>query len=363
MTVVKKTVNLQAKKNKKFKEYLNYPQNELQIGNLVPAIMAEDIIHKAVNINGGYEILDKRLRSNKVREQTESEQQFKTVYGRTYVNFFEKIMHKLFEEYNLTQTKTKVKRTPSFIDLGSGMGTLVFYFALRTGYYSTGIELNEASFVISQTLRKYIDIFLEEKKPSATKDNIQLFQGNLFDKKFVPLIKQHTILFMNNAHDTFSCRSVPIGSETLDDVIVNIFLEMERGTQLVSFEKLIKLHQYSEEVKVVKLFSGRGETSWTFVTNKKVTVYIYKMETNFWLCPSCFIRNSLLVYSCKTRNCRGSVIRSKGYALREHPMRESSKEEKSGKQNRLDFKRKRNSLTDSFTVHKGQRTLTKDGGF
>lgn len=294
----------------RFREYIGYDELKTVENQVVSPVIAENIIHKAVNVHGGYLLVEKQLR--KVQEVSQNDEQMNTIYGRTHLDFFNTLIDGILKQFGAGD------KEPSFIDLGSGIGTLVLYFSLITGFKATGIECNEKTVAFSELIKEYVDFFVLDKKVFKGCDNTTFHQRDLFEKNLKPIIKSHTILFMNNAHETFGLRTVMIGTETLDERICKIFLSMKRNTFLISFEKQLILHDYPNEisVEIISSSEGKGVTSWTATSGSALNVFIYKLKTDVWSCPTCSTENFLTRTECKVFNCFGKVIRTKGYCLR-----------------------------------------------
>lgn len=309
----------------KFREFLYYPQIRTHPNYVVPPDVAEQVIHKIVNLNGGYHKIERRFNREKT-QMREKEKQFFTIYGRTNLFFFNKILQKL----GVTSCKqspwnnsgaavSRCKLPPSLIDLGCGLGSLVFFFALTTGCKATGIEFMDASLNAAEVINHFLQFFIQEKDISPSCNNISVIKGNLFDRKLQDTIMDHSILFMNNAHETFGARSFTIGEQTLDEYISGLFLKMRPGTRLVSFEKLIWLHSFDQEIRIEKILSDKAATSWTESSGNTVVVYIYEILRNYWKCSTCKSRNPLGNSSCRASACDGQKTQKK-YTLRQIPL-------------------------------------------
>ena len=209
----------------------------------------------------------------------------KAQYGRSSVSF----VSQAIELLNLS-------KTDRFVDIGSGIGTVVLQVALTVGSELTaGIELCKGRYEVATWLKLKLKAIVSANNPNMAQwfDNINFYHGDFRESKyFFDVCRTATVLFVNNAETIFSVRSARGGNYTLDYHVARLACGLPNGARILSFEKLVDLPFTAFSCREFE--SAEGATSWTEISMKTTKFYVYTKISGIWTCPTCTFDNTLL---------------------------------------------------------------------
>jgi hypothetical protein len=180
--------------------------------------------------------------------------------------------------------KAKVGQEDLFMDIGSGIGSVVLQAAAMTGCKAVGIELLEPRHRASQRLKRAHD---EEQ---ITDTQLQL--GDFSHPTFAESITRSTVLFVNNARGTFAERCVKAGNTTLDSHVARLCRLTQEGTRIITMDRLRDLEtaEMKDVFKMETFISPKRPASWT---ESKINFHLYTKKRDFWICSHCTLKNPL----------------------------------------------------------------------
>mmetsp|Transcript_56317 Transcript_56317/g.82342 ORF Transcript_56317/g.82342 Transcript_56317/m.82342 type:complete len:510 (+) Transcript_56317:591-2120(+) len=232
------------------------------------------------------------IRGNKAQKDQEN-----AMYGSVLPNFVEEMIKKV-----------QITHQARFLDIGSGIGTVVVQVAATAGCYSAGIEVDGSRAALATA---YKEEFLESSETHGLRKLIDLQHGSFLD--FHDLVAQATVIFFNNASGWFSGekenperqkkargkkledKMKAIGKEDKaavsavqgfclgDELVRMVVNHCKIGTKLVALERLINLKPgiFSPEKEYMSPAEG---LSWS---DKPIVVYIYTLDAKVWTCETC----------------------------------------------------------------------------
>lgn len=190
-----------------------------------------------------------------------------------------------------------IQPTDSFVDLGSGIGTVVLQVAATVGCVSSiGIELCVGRHELAVQLQDQFDQEMTRMERGDVSDTVLFSQGDFRQPVNFAHCRNADVLFVNNAESIFAMRSAKEGSYTLDWHVARLVCGMRVGSRVICFEALTDL----ETVHFKGCFtrtthvSEPGATSWTSVSMSRTTFYVYTKIGDTWTCPRCKTVNTLL---------------------------------------------------------------------
>jgi hypothetical protein len=171
-----------------------------------------------------------------------------------------------------------------FMDIGSGIGSVVLQAAAMTGCKAVGIELLEPRHRAALRLKEAHD----EEQPTDT----QFQHGDFSRPDFKNIITRSTVLFINNARSTFAERCVEAGAMTLDSHVARLCRLTKKGTRVIALDRLGDLETtgMKEVFKVETHRSPERPASWT---ESKIDVLVYTKICDKWTCSRCTNANPL----------------------------------------------------------------------
>jgi hypothetical protein len=177
-----------------------------------------------------------------------------------------------------------------FVDIGSGVGSVVFQAALACKK-ATGIELCRGRHETAQELYEEFKIAFPEAAGRT-----HLFPGDFRNPENFDVPRDADVLFVNNAKSIFSVRSVAEGSNTLDWHVSRLACGMRVGSRIIAFESLTDLEHpnVGQCFERAEYLSTPGATSWTDTSMSRTPFYMYTKRGNTWTCSSCKAENPLL---------------------------------------------------------------------
>ncbi len=189
----------------------------------------------------------------------------------------------------------------TFVDVGSGVGAVVFMVAAVTGARSYGLEIMPDRHRVALDLR----LTLSSRFPGAA---VFLQMGDFtVNTAFLSWISNADLIFANNAADIFGPRFGIAGKPTLDQSLVSLFAKHARvGASLVLLHDVVELKTppLSLALARAEFDAGADTTSWRAASTKW---YRYTKISNDWTCSICGKTHDLTVTSCcvKSYGLRG----------------------------------------------------------
>ena len=208
----------------------------------------------------------------------------KAQYGRSRYSFIEQAMKAV-----------GARPEDSVVDIGSGMGSVVFQIAATFGCRKViGVELCKGRFDASVKLKPRFDKFMNQSGMSV--GEIAFYQGDFRETEHFNQCRNADILFVNNAESVFGARSVVDGSFTLDWHVARAICGMKAGSRAITFEPLIDLEQTNIKdcFERKEHISEKGATSWTETSGKCTRFFTYTKVSDVWSCRRCSFNNPLL---------------------------------------------------------------------
>jgi hypothetical protein len=179
----------------------------------------------------------------------------------------------------------KIGSSDVFMDIGSGIGSVVLQVAAMTGCKAEGIELLEP--------RHRAALRLKEAHDKEQPTNTQFHHGDFSQPEFKDSITRSTVLFINNARSTFAERCVEAGAMTLDSHVARLCRLMKDGTRVITLDRLGDLETAEMKDVVFKVetkTSPEKPASWT---ESKIDVHLYTKHCDHWICSLCTTKNPL----------------------------------------------------------------------
>ncbi|MCX5687793.1 MAG: class I SAM-dependent methyltransferase [Candidatus Omnitrophica bacterium] len=134
-----------------------------------------------------------------------------------------------------------------FIDIGSGSGIVVLYFALRFGIQATGIELDERQYRIAETLKAYL-----VKEGDIKEDQVTFIHG---DATMFPF-DSYQIAYYHSPYPTWRATDLDLA------IFSKIIKELPLGGQFVSTLKEIPEYLMSEgELTLRTVLANQGDNA------------------------------------------------------------------------------------------------------
>uniref|UniRef100_A0A6U5ME90 Histone-lysine N-methyltransferase, H3 lysine-79 specific n=1 Tax=Corethron hystrix TaxID=216773 RepID=A0A6U5ME90_9STRA len=204
-------------------------------------------------INAGYKTICEIDNSGTVKEgngRVIASFQNRAQYGR----FLPQATEEIFKVIGLDRDKT-------FLDIGSGIGLVVFQAAMTRGCKSRGLELMEGRMKVAKNLHSKLKESILQVDSAVDANKIQnlveLRNGDLTDPVHVDFLTSVDVVFVNNYECIFSARS---GGGTkkasLDDHIAALFTRMPVGCQCITLEPLYMLGKSRTEANEARLKRG-----------------------------------------------------------------------------------------------------------
>lgn len=182
------------------------------------------------------------------------------------LNKYKNFSHEVYGEANISfvslmLSKFSIKHAKKFIDLGSGIGTVVLAVAAKFNMESFGIELRSVPAAYAKAL--HIEFESRCRCYKKTLPPIHLKQGNfLQDEEMQSYIQSADIVFANN---------VAFGPE-LNAKLLDVFVCLKEGAKIISLVNFAPVdqtinqfnaHSPSSILKVEKFEYPPGSMSWT----------------------------------------------------------------------------------------------------
>jgi hypothetical protein len=288
--------------------------------------MFEIWLNKEVDVMGGWNAIEKSkditdgnqsLKRIHVADDTFSKLAVKTQtraqYGRTSSSFVNQIVGLL-----------DLKPSDKFVDIGSGIGTVVFQVAGTIGCDTSGIEICAGRHKFAK--------MLEKRFASCFTNKVRLEHGDFRAPDNFELARNATALFVNNANGIFSNRSSTSSAYSLDWHIARLICGLSIGSRIVCYDSLPELDTlpFSNCFTKTSHCSAAGSTSWTEVSQSVTKFVVYIKTANEWICRQCKSSNPCLKskkcdYNETLNDSCATCILSGGYK-RPYPMRKRMKE-------------------------------------
>lgn len=255
-------------------------------------------LDKTLDALGGWKAVEcssVRLGSNDFNRESvcsnrASTKQFRAQYGRANPHLVQTCIR-----------EAKITENDKFIDIGSGIGQVVFQVASCVGCPSIGIELLKERHGTAVALKRLHDKFCEDHGilSGATK----FFFDDFTRPDRRDLLKSATVFFVNNAQGTFGVRCVEAGTMTLDMHVAAIARRAMIGSRFICFDPIYELEceELFAAFRVRRFRTLQSATDWSA---DPLEITIYEKMLNTWTCPRCTFVNELTdplgepFYSC-----------------------------------------------------------------
>lgn len=202
-------------------------------------------------------------------------------YGRTRSPFVQQVIE-----------LTKLTHDDFFLDLGSGIGSVVLHAAAVVGCRSAGVEICVGRHEVALKLQTAFARFLPD---NATK--VEFLHGDFRSEKIFTLARQCTVLFVNNANGVFNVRSSPSDCFSLDWHVARLVGGMPNGVRVMCYDGLSDLDcaPLNQCFTKQQHVSAAGGTSWTERSKSLTKFCVYVKTANKWTCDRCQSVNPLVV--------------------------------------------------------------------
>jgi len=187
-----------------------------------------------------------------------------------------------------------VTRQDRFLDIGSGLGTVVLQMAAVTGCHATGIELEASRFTISSMLSEELIHLMAELSTSREtgfvadlKNRIEMKNEDVRDHE--ETILQSTVIYFNNHGVWFDETSSKQGEISVEHWVAKLFARTAVGTRLVILKSIphLKGNWFSEQMYMAR-------SDWLTWARDAKPLFCYTKLKDTWTCEKCQHENAIV---------------------------------------------------------------------
>ena len=187
-----------------------------------------------------------------------------------------------------------VTREDKFVDIGSGLGTVVLQMAAVTGCKATGIELESSRFTISSMLSEELITLMKElgtegdaafaadlkSRIAMRNDDIREHEGTIL---------QSSVLYFNNHGVWFDETSSKRGEISVEHWVAKLFAKTAVGTRLIILKSIphLKGNWFSEQMYMAR-------SDWLTWARDSKPLYCYTKLKDTWTCEKCQHENAIV---------------------------------------------------------------------
>lgn len=188
----------------------------------------------------------------------------------------------------------QVRKEDRFIDIGSGLGTVVLQMAAVTGCKATGIELEESRYTLSSMLNEELIKTMEELEGREArgfiddlKSRISMINGDI--RQYEQEIISSTRIYFNNHGVWFDETASKQGEISVEHWVAKLFAKTAIGTRLVILKSMphLKGNWFKEEKYV-------AQASWLTWARDDKPLFCYTKLKNTWTCEKCKHENAVV---------------------------------------------------------------------
>ncbi|KAH9260156.1 hypothetical protein BASA81_001931 [Batrachochytrium salamandrivorans] len=198
-------------------------------------------------------------------------------YGRTRSPFVQQILD-----------LTNVSAQDTFLDLGSGIGSVVLQASAVTGCEAIGVEICVG--------RHQVALQLQTAFEREFANKVSFLHGDFRTQHIFQKARNCTVLFVNNANGVFNVRSSPSDCFSLDWHVARLVAGMPNGSRVMCYDGLSDLDSAPLNQCFTKTMhvSAAGGTSWTEKSKSLTKFCIYVKTGNDWICDRCQSVNTMV---------------------------------------------------------------------
>ena len=179
-----------------------------------------------------------------------------------------------------------------FVDVGSGMGQVVFQVATTVGCRAVGVEVLAARHSAALQLLEYVEACLEDRGFRSIAGTCELLHCSLLDPALQrKYLEAADVLMVNNAEGIFEADTA---GKDLNGEVAKVARRMRIGARVASLDSLVGLNGLvaAGAFTVRRHSSGGGATgaascSWREQSGKAQAVWVYTKVAAAWRCDRC----------------------------------------------------------------------------